>query len=63
MEGVRGGLHPRPRVFPDYSEEAEEQVEGLEDRHGFHGRVEGFGEEVPEDLGPEEGVEGGGELV
>jgi len=50
-------------VFPEQREEAEEEVEALEDGDGFDGGVEGLGEEVPEDFGPEDGVEGGGELV
>lgn len=50
-------------VFPEQREEAEEEVEALEDGDGFDGGVEGLGEEVPEDFGPEDGVQGGGELV
>ena len=40
-----------------------DEVEDLEDRERFHGRVEVGGEEIPEDLGPEETFEGGGDLV
>jgi len=58
--GSREGLE---RVFPGQSEEAEEEVDDLEDGDGFDGGVEGFGEEVEEDFGPEEGGEGGGDLV
>lgn len=50
-------------VFPAEGEEAEQEVEALQDGDGFDGRVEGLGEEVPEDFGPEVGVQGGGELV
>jgi hypothetical protein len=35
----------------------------LEDGEWFDGGVEVFGEEIPEDLGPEEALEGGGALV
>lgn len=43
-------------VLPQQGEEAEDEVEALQDGNGFDGRVEGFGEEVPEDFGPEVGV-------
>ena len=35
----------------------------MEDREGLDSGVEVFGEEVPEDLGPEEAFEGGSALV
>ena len=35
----------------------------MEDGEGLDGAVEIFGEEVPEDLGPEETLKGGGALV
>lgn len=35
----------------------------MEDRVGFGDAVQVFGEEVPEEFGPEEGGEGGGDLV
>ena len=40
-----------------------DEVEDLEDRERFDGWVEGRGQEVPEDFGPEETFEGGGDLV
>lgn len=43
--------------------EGGEQVEGLQDGDGLDGGVEEEGERVPEDLGPEVGVDGGGEVV
>ncbi len=49
--------------FPGEGEDAEQEVDDLEDRDGAHGGVEIGGEEVPEDLGPEETFEGGGDLV
>ena len=35
----------------------------MEDRDGLDGAVEVLGREVPEDLGPEEAIDGGGDLV
>jgi hypothetical protein len=43
--------------------QAEDEVDGLQDGDGLHGSVEGLGEEVPEDLGPEEAFDSGGDLV
>lgn len=49
--------------FPGEDEDAEEEVDDLEDGEGFDGAVEIGGEEVPEDLWPEEPFERGGDLV
>lgn len=49
--------------LPGERDEAEEQVEDLQKGNGADGAVEVGGEEVPEDLGPEEALEGGGDLV
>lgn len=49
--------------FPREDENAEEEVDDLEYWEWFHGGVEVGGEEVPEDFGPEETFEGGGDLV
>lgn len=40
--------------FPCESDDAEDEVEDLEHRGAGYGRVEVFGEEVPEDFWPEE---------
>ncbi|KAH6610863.1 hypothetical protein Trco_000883 [Trichoderma cornu-damae] len=42
---------------------AQEQVDDLEDGGGLDGGVERLGEEVPEDLGPEEALDSGANLV
>lgn len=49
--------------FPGERDDAEEQVDDLQNWEGFHGRIEVLGEEVPEDLGPEEGFESSGYLI
>jgi hypothetical protein len=46
----------------DHSQ-TEEQVDDLEDGDGLDCGIERFGEEVPEDLGPEEALDGGADLV
>lgn len=51
------------RPFPEQADDAEEEVEDLQDGRGFDGAVEVLGQEVPEDLGPEEAFERGGNLV
>lgn len=63
---VHGGFgegEDREGPFPGEGEEAEEEVQDLEDGDGADGGVEIGGEEVPEDFGPEESFEGGGDLV
>lgn len=44
-------------------EEAEEEVDELQRGEGLHGAVEGLGEEIPEDFGPEEAMYGSGDLI
>ena len=61
MHRCAGQVPERP--FPGEAEDAEEEVEALEDGDGFDDGVEVDGEEVPEDLGPEEAFYGGGNLV
>jgi len=51
-EGAEGPL-------PCEHDDAEDDVEDLEDGDGLHGSVEVFGEEIPEDLGPEDAVDTG----
>lgn len=63
VHGGGGEGEERHGPLPGEGEEAEQQVDALQDGDGAHGRVEVGGEEVPEDLGPEEGFEGGGDLV
>ena len=55
-----GFEEPGQGPLPAEDEEGEEQVEDLQDGHGLDGAVEVLGQEVPEDLGPEEAGEGGG---
>lgn len=43
--------------------DAEDEVDDLEDGEGLDGDVERLGEEVPEDLGPDEALDGGADLV
>lgn len=61
MEARVGERGERP--LPGQRDEAEKQVEDLQERDGADGVVEVGGEEVPEDLRPEEAFEGGGDLV
>ena len=58
-----GAGQPAQRPFPGQAEEAEDEVEDLQDGDGLDGAVEIRGQEVPEDFGPEEAFEGGGDLV
>jgi hypothetical protein len=48
------------RPFPGEGDDTEDEVDDLQDWEGFYGRVEVFGEEIPEDFGPEEGFDCGG---
>lgn len=43
--------------------DAEDEVDDLEDGEGLDHDVERVGEEVPEDLGPDEALDGGADLV
>lgn len=43
--------------------DAEDEVDDLEDGEGLDGDVERLGQEVPEDLGPDEALDGGADLV
>jgi hypothetical protein len=49
--------------FPGDTDYAEDDVENLQDGNGLDGAIEVLGEEIPEDLGPEETVEAGSYLV
>lgn len=53
----------RQRPFPRQADDAQDDVDDLQDGERLHGRVEVLGQEVPEDLGPEEGFQRGGYLV
>lgn len=44
-------------------DEAEDEVDGLQDGDRLDGRVQRLGEGVPEDLGPEVALDRGGDLV
>lgn len=61
MDGCAGDEKEGP--FPSKTDDAEEEVEDLQYRCGLDGAVEVLGQEVPEDFGPEETFEGGGDLV
>ncbi len=61
VHGAAGDERQRP--FPGETDDAQDEIENLEDGDGAHSAVEGFGEEIPEDLGPEEPFQGGGDLV
>lgn len=63
MHGRFREREQRDRPFPGEGEDAEEEVDDLQDGDGADGGVEVGGEEVPEDFGPEEAFEGGGDLV
>ena len=59
----RGPREWLERPLPSEGEEAEEQIDDLQDGEGLDGAVEVLGQEIPEDLGPEEAFERGGALV
>lgn len=50
-------------VLPCDHPQAHDQVDDLQYRERLHCRVERLGQEVEEDLGPEEALESGGDLV
>lgn len=54
--GGCGGGEEREGPFPAEAEDAEEEVDGLEDGDGADAVVEVGGEEVPEEFGPEEAL-------
>lgn len=51
------------RPFPSKTQDAEDDVDDLQRRDGLDCSVEILGEEVPEDLGPEETLDPGGHLI
>jgi len=55
--------NPFQRPLVRQCDECEDEVERLEDRYGFDGGIEVLGEEVEEDLGPEECFQCGSDLV
>ena len=59
----RGRREPIQRPFPRETDETQDEVEDLQDGNGAHGAIEVGGEKVPEDLGPEEALEGRRDLV
>ena len=66
--GLDAAVQPRAREegerpLPREADDAQEEVYNLENGEGLDGRVEVLGQKVPEDLGPEEGLERGGYLV
>ena len=59
----RGAGDEAEGPFPCQTGKSKDQVHDLEDGDGLDGRVAVLCEEVPEDFGPEEAFEGGGDLV
>jgi hypothetical protein len=55
--------HEFQRPLPRQHSEAHEDVEDLQYRRRFHGRVEALGEEIEENLGPEDALKAGNNLV
>lgn len=53
----------RQGPFPGETNDTENYIEDLQDRNGLDGAIEVLGEEIPEDLGPEEAVEPSAYLV
>jgi hypothetical protein len=53
----------RERPFPGECDDAEDDVDDLQNGEGLDGAIEVFGEKIPEDLGPEEGFERSGYLI
>jgi len=51
------------RPLPEEYEDAQDEVDDLEEGYRFHGAIEVFGEKVPEYLGPEEAFYGRGDLI
>jgi hypothetical protein len=51
------------RPFVGEPNEAEQEVDDLENGEGLYSAIEVLGEEIPEDFGPEEAFDCGGDLV
>ncbi len=49
--------------LPEHYQDAENEVDDLEEGKRLHGAIKVFGQEVPEYLGPEEAFYRGGDLV
>ena len=58
-----GGGDGAQGPFPREDEQAEEEVDDLQDGDRLHGAVEVLGREVPEDFGPEEALQRGHDLI
>lgn len=61
MDGSRSDIRKRP--FPEKTDDAEDEVEDLEDGSRLHSTVKVLGEKVPEDFGPEEAFYRRGNLI
>lgn len=61
MDSRAGNEGQRPLVAQ--AEQSRDEVDDLQGGDGLDGAVEVLGQEVPEDLGPEEGLDGCGNLV
>lgn len=58
-----GAGHEAERPLPRQPCEAEDEIGDLQDRDRLDSAVKGLGQEVPEDLGPEEALKSSGDLV
>nr|POE80010.1 hypothetical protein CFP56_08076 [Quercus suber] len=59
----RGAGQPSQRPFVGQADERDDEVDDLQGGEGFDGGIEVLGEEVEEELGPEEAFERRGELI
>lgn len=58
-----GASEESERPLPSKTDKAHEDVDDLEGGHRLNSNVEVLGQKVPEDLGPEKGLDAGGDLV
>jgi hypothetical protein len=58
-----GACKQREWPFPRQTQDAEQDIYDLQDWERLDGGVEVLSQEVPEDLGPEEGFESSGYLI
>lgn len=58
-----GAREESQRPFPAKTDDAQDDVEDLQGGNLRDGRIQVLGEEVPEDLGPEDGLDAGADLV
>lgn len=61
VDGRAGNKRQRP--FPGHHPEPNDEIDDLERGKRFHGEIQCLGGKVPKDLGPEEGLDRGADLV